>query len=409
MTESIDAFVNQIHCGDVRDLPLPDSSVHCVVTSPSYFGLRDYGTGEQIGLEDSVAEYIDQLVKAGREIRRVLRPDGNWWLNLGDTFSGGGGVGGKPDDWEDLHDDEVFPDDPPARDTVFPRKCKMLIPQRIAIALIDDGWVCRGDPVWVKTNYKPHPVRDRLVERKEYVYHLTPEPMYWWDLEAIRKPHKQTSLERSVASFRTSFKGSHDSPDEDGDRESVIGDPEDALHPNGKNPGDVFVGTTSNYKGEHSATFPEWLVEAPIKSSCPPTVCADCGAPYERIIEESDREVAGGTPSVPFEKAGYKDRTGNHEGRREGLTLPKREVVGWETGCECDTEETVAGVVLDPFAGAGTTCVVAKRLGRRFVGFDIDPDSVAEAQQRTGVDVTNPERLDNGDSLAAFSEGGADD
>lgn len=402
----IDEWTNQVHEGDARDLPLPSSSVHAVVTSPSYFAQRDYGPGEQIGLEASLDDYIAELVSVGRELRRVLRSDGNWWLNLGDTFAGSYGEQSKSGTVEG-RDRGVFPEKSNARTgaTDFRRKSKMLVPHRVAIALQEDGWIIRSDGPWVKTNYKPHPVKDRFVERKEFVFHLTPEPMYWWDLESIRLPHKQSSLDRSRAPFARSCQGSLDMPRDD-DPEAVVMDPADALHPNGKNPGDVFVGPVSSYSGEHSATFSEWLPERPIKSSAPPRVCAACGTPYERIVDETDREVAGGTPSVPFDETGYRHRTGNHQGRRDGFTLPARRVGGWEKNCGCDAAETMPGIVLDPFCGSGTTLLVAKRLGRRFVGFDIDPRSVTEARTRVGVTVDRAGRLRDGElSLSAFDDG----
>jgi len=145
-------------------------------------------------------------------------------------------------------------------------------------------------------------------------------------------------------------------------------------------------------------------------SSCPPVVCAECGTPHDRKTVEKNREVAGGSPAFELEDTGYKDRTGNHQGRREGFTLPEREVGEWEQQCNCDTAETASGIVLDPFAGAGTTCLVAKDLGRRFIGVELNPDYVAMAQKRVGVTISEPDRLldDDETNLIAFTDGGSD-
>jgi DNA modification methylase len=380
------------------------------MTSPPYWGLRDYDVDGQIGLEDSLAEYIEELVAVGDALRRVLRDDGSWWLNLGDSYNSAA-TGSQPDgEWARDSRDESQ-----ARhkrgDVPLKRKSKMLVPHRVAIALQDAGWVVRSDGPWVKPNPMPHPVKDRLREDKEFVFHLTPEPDYWFDLDAIREPHKDSSLERGPSSFRSSGSQMHGSPAEDGERESVTMDQEDALHPNGKNPGDVLEISVKPFPEAHFAVYPPELCETPIKSSCPEQVCAECGTPYERESEVVDREVGGGAPAVPGEETGYSDRSGNHQGdyHEEGFTQPTKRYIGpWHQQCDCPTDETEPGIVLDPFAGAGTTCLVAKRLGRRFIGVDLNPEYVAMAQKRVGVTVDEPERLlDEGEThLAAFADGG---
>lgn len=448
-------WVNQIHAGDTRTVldDFPDSSIHCAVTSPPYWGLRDYNHADQLGLEPTVTEYVEQLVAVGRKLRRVLRPDGSWWLNLGDTYAGGGGVTGKPDDWDDLHDDETFPDTPPARRTQYTRKTKLLVPHRVALALIDDGWVVRSDCIWKKENPMPTSVTDRLNETKEFVFHLTPQPDYWFDLDAIREPHAETSIERDEYGYASAGRQTMHCPREDREKDVTVAD-DQGLHPNGKNPGDVFEVAVAQCSDAHYAVFPRALIEPPIKATCPPQVCAECGTPYEReSVEEPltlDTETVPDRPqtrralelareanltdehlracrAVGFGDAGAdkycQTGTGNNTERVEELAAEAKEVLGgyfreftgarrtttgWTPQCECTTDETDPGIVLDPFAGAGTTCQVAKRLGRQFVGIELNPDYVALAQQRAGIDVDEPERLseDGQLGLAAFADGG---
>jgi hypothetical protein len=233
------------------------------------------------------------------------------------------------------------------------------------------------------------------------VFHLTPEPDYWFDVDAVREPHENQSIERSTRD---------DNRHEYSRRQSVANEetlnPEQFVHPNGKNPGDVFEVTVKPFPDAHFAVYPTELCERPIKSSCPPKVCAACGTPYDRETVEKNREVAGGSPAFDLDETGYKDRTGNHQGCREGFTLPEREVGEWDQQCDCETDDVRPGVVLDPFAGAGTTCLVAKDLGRRFIGIDLNPEYVAMAQKRVGVTVDQPELLLEDSNQATLPDGG---
>jgi len=179
----------------------------------------------------------------------------------------------------------------------------------------------------------------------------------------------------------------------------------DHMHPDGKNPGDVFEVTTKPFSDAHFAVYPPELCEKPLKTTCPPTVCAECGMPYERQVNTQPGEYE------------YSDRADAVGGRTQASGTmkapPKREHEGWAQACDCDTDETQSGVALDPFVGAGTTCLVAKRLARRFIGVDLNPDYVALAQRRVGVTVDEPHRLPETDeetvSLAAFTDGGTTD
>ncbi|RQG93756.1 DNA-methyltransferase [Natrarchaeobius oligotrophus] len=436
----IDRWENDIHRGDAAETltQLPESSVHCVVTSPPYFGLRDYGVDGQIGLEESLGEYIDALVDIGAEIRRVLREDGSWWLNLGDTFASSPGWGSQSDAVGG-HDADV---DHSRRG--FRRKSKMLVPHRVAIALENTGWVVRADAVWHKPSGMPSSAHDRLNETKEFLFHLTPNPDYWFNLDAIREPHATVSIERSTRA---------DNRHEHSQRQSVANEetlnPGQFVHPNGKNPGDLLEINPAQYPDTHFAVFPEELCETPIKSSCPDRVCADCGTPYVREVEEidpwdvedPDREQLRRAIEV-YESSdlteehleavrayGFADAAAGKQQDRSGLnsdgvqelaleakaalggyfrefTTTFKRTLGWVPDCDCETEVTQPGIVLDPFAGTGTACLVAKRFGLRFVGIELNPDYVAMAQRRVGINVDEPERLleDEETPLTAYTD-----
>lgn len=146
--------------GDARQTGLPDAFFHCVATSPPYFGLREYGDDErEIGDEETPEEYIECMREVGREVWRVLRDDGVFWLNLGDSFG--------------------------------PSKNLLMIPQRVALALQSDGWIVRAQILWVKANCMPESVRDRPTIAHEYVFLLAKSPRYFWDADAVRMPNAE--------------------------------------------------------------------------------------------------------------------------------------------------------------------------------------------------------------------------
>lgn len=452
----MNGWQNDIHEGDVVETlrEMPESSVHMAMCSPPYFGLRDYGVEGQIGLEDSLDQYIDTLVEVGDELRRVLRDDGSWWLNLGDSFAGS-----RRGQWDGEHErqkEAYTPDNGelPEQETCLRRKSKMLVPHRVAIALQDAGWIVRSDAVWNKPNPMPNPVKDRLHEHKEFVFHLTPEPDYWFDLDAIREPVQTSRPDRSNTGGRKTEETSH-YPDRE--TRSRTHNFDRAAHPNGKNPGDILEVPVKAFPEAHFAVYPPELCEAPIKSSCPEKVCSACGTPYQRETTETplwerdpenvdrpqarkalrrfrdsdlDVEHLDAIRAVGFGDGDHGDAAQGSMNRisprqqelaeeakevlegyfREFVAAPDRENAGWTQACDCETDETEAGVVLDPFAGAGTTCLVAKQLGRRFVGIELNPEYVAMAQKRVGVTVSEPDRLLGEDetSLAAFTDGGTE-
>jgi DNA modification methylase len=335
----------------------------------------------QLGLEPSLDQYVRNIVEVARELRRVLRDDGSWWLNLGDSYAGSGGAGG---DWQE-NSESVKPNPTPdekdpselnggarngaLKETNLKRKNKMLVPHRVAIALQEDGWVVRNDVTWLKPNPMPSSVKDRLNTCTEQVFHLTPEPDYWYDLDAIREPHKEKSLRRRERSDTERW-----GEKKTGQTEHT-GFADEDLHPAGKNPGDVFEVTTKPYPDAHFAVYPSELCEKPIKATCPPKICADCGAPYERDVERETSNTNNTRPPRNLPK-GQQDQK-----RRCGDTVDIQ-TKGWTPTCDCDTSETEPGIALDPFAGAGTTCMVAKRERRRFVGIDLNGEYVEMARNR---------------------------
>lgn len=205
---------------------MPDGSADCVVTSPPYFGLRDYGHEDQYGTEETPGEYIESMVDLYREVRRVLTDDGTFWLNIGDSY-------GR-------------------------RKNLLGIPWRVALALQDDGWILRNDIIWSKTNAMPESVTDRLANRHEHLFLFTKSPRYWFDLDPIREPHT-SSPSRAGANALRGQKAIRKSGPNSGQ-----------YSEGGRNPGDVWDIATRPFPGAHFATFPEELPRRCIASGCKP-------------------------------------------------------------------------------------------------------------------------------------------
>ena len=260
----------QLLQGDNRQVlrTLPDKSVHCIVTSPPYFGLRDYGVDGQIGLEETPAAYVAELVTVFRECWRVLRDDGTLWLNLGDSYANdtkwGGTTGGKHA--TGLHGTDYIGRN--RTNTGLPSKCLMGIPWRVAFALVDDGWILRSDIIWHKPNPMPESVTDRPTKAHEYIFLLTKSQRYYYDADAVRErtgneanPEEYKSTQRR----RDDLEGygmSHTST-----TPGLYG--KKLTHPMGRNRRSVWTVATQPYAGAHFATFPPALIEPCILAGCP--------------------------------------------------------------------------------------------------------------------------------------------
>jgi DNA modification methylase len=265
-----------LYHGHVLDvLPtLQAESINCVVTSPPYYGLRDYGVEGQIGLEASPAAYVETLRGVFAEVRRVLRPDGVLWLNLGDSYSGSWGNQGHQPDRDDLHVGARGRGALPKSMRTGSRKLgeagpKNLygLPWRVAFALQDDGWTLRNAIVWAKPNAMPESVRDRLSCRYEHVFLFSKSPRYWFDLDAIKVPttgQAPGNTPESIAAYAAGTGTTNGARRWGANATSTLLD----VHPT-RNPGDVWQIPTAPYPGAHFATFPLELARRCITAGCP--------------------------------------------------------------------------------------------------------------------------------------------
>ena len=375
--------------GDVRQVlrGLEPESVQCVVTSPPYWGLRDYGVDGQLGLEQTPEEFIDNMVKVFREVKRVLRKDGTVWMNLGDTYGkqvGKGfntheedGSGNRVTDMQEKHGDIKVK-------TGLPDKNLVGIPWRVALALQADGWILRSDIIWHKPNPMPESVKDRPTKSHEYIFLLTKSKKYYYDYEAIKEkgvlPAGVKGAKGSAERFGTALVNSRP--------------PEYKIYDGTRNKRTVWPIATKPYPEAHFATFPEEIPEICIKAGTSKAgCCADCGSPVKRVTERQvgdDMSWAGrGPKNEALRATGKGDTRGTtmNIGSKEDYykNQPRNVTVGWEPTCDCNAER-VPCVVLDPFIGSGTTCAVAMRLGRKSIGIDLNEEYLKLARKRLRLD-----------------------
>lgn len=253
-----------IHVGDCREVlkGLSSESVNCIVTSPPYFGLRDYGVADQIGLEASPDAFVAELVAVFREARRVLRDDGTLWLNLGDTYAAGGLGGGSPDS-KQIEKPRKAPAGLKPKDLIG-------IPWHVAFALQADGWYLRQDIIWSKPNPMPESVLDRCTKAHEYVFLLSKSPRYFYDGDAIRQPLAEATEGRykstTPMTISGQFKGSPtDKRHKDDAGKKIDG----ASLPTTANKRSVWTIPTQPYSEAHFATMAPELAETCIKAGCP--------------------------------------------------------------------------------------------------------------------------------------------
>lgn len=292
--------LNKIYQGDTLEVlkTFPDESVDMVITSPPYYCLRDYGIAGQIGLEKTYQEYLGKLIAIFDEAKRILKPMGSCWVNIGDTYSGNknGNTNGKVSDY--LKEESIGIH----KRAELTEKCLLQIPNRFAIMMTDHGWILRNEIIWHKPNAMPDGVLDRFTVDFEKLFFFTKNKNYCFEQQKV--PMKTMDVNPPRGS--TAVLGQKNSG-----RRNAVTD-ENKTSDFMKNMRCVWTIPTKPFKGSHFAVFPEALVEMPIKACCPEN-----------------------------------------------------------------------GIVLDVFMGSGTTGVVAKKLGRNFVGIDLNEKYVLMAEQRT--------------------------
>jgi DNA modification methylase len=379
---------------------LPAESVQAVVTSPPYWGLRDYGVpptiwgGEAgcrhrwrdglggrvcgrcgawegcLGLEATPDLYVSHLVSAMREARRCLRPDGTLWLVLGDSFA--------------ANRSRQVPDTS-GRDrsaglaTRVPAGLKpkdlVGIPWRVAFALQADGWWLRSDNIWQKPNVMPESVGDRPTRAHEYVFLLSRSARYFYDSFAVREPDRGRRSGNGYARpARLSYGGAA----------APRGQAGEWIGGGGRNRRSVWTIASQCFRGAHFATFPEALAEVCILAGTSPVCCRRCGAPWSRIVEstrllDGDREISGSWTDE--RRRGTSGRSMLPTGYGSRRVEVRRETVGWKGSCAHDDPGDRC-LVLDPFAGAGTTGLVAARHGRDFLGIELSGEYAGMARRR---------------------------
>ncbi len=296
---------------------LPDACVQCVVTSPPYWGLRDYGVEGQIGLEPTPEAYVEKMVEVFREVRRVLRDDGTLWLNLGDSYASGGMSnpsskstlgGGKDLGAADYSITRKVPNGLKPKDLVG-------IPWRVALALQADGWYLRSDIIWAKPNPMPESVTDRPTKAHEYIFLLSKSSKYYYDADSIREPLSEQRAKQAGKLVDPGNDAKKRKKQIEHDKKRGSGGHFDGhkwrMNPLGRNKRSVCTVPTQPFPEAHFATFPPDLIK--------PMILA--GAPRE-------------------------------------------------------------GVVLDPFAGSGTTLITALELGRKSIGIELNSKYCEMARER---------------------------
>lgn len=413
----------EIRAGDARALlaAMPSGSVHAIVTSPPYFGLRRYlpddhpDKGLEMGSEPTLGEFIGALVEVMREARRVLRDNGVAFVNMGDGYSGSmKGSFKSTDAWDNFlaksyetgntlgqRAPTIYSRASLSPDGMRPKNL-MMVPARLAMALQDDGWVLRSQMPWIKRKAMPESVTDRPSSAIEYVFQFAKSSAYYWDAEAVKiagalpagtKGGKasaaragETGVNSRPAEYAT-YSGTRNFRNSDLFFSSLEA-PHGLLTDADGNPLALDVNTAA-FAEAHFATFPPNLVEPLIKAATSERgCCAACGAPWVRLVEKSRtfESGSGRAGNLPEGKNGASMQGGGETRDIRRGPVVHSTTAGWGPTCACTQVAPVPCRVLDPFGGAGTTGLVAQRLGRDAILLELNPEYAAMAERRLAGD-----------------------
>lgn len=362
----LDAYLNKIICGNALTVlrEMPDNLVNCVITSPPYWRLRDYGVEGQLGLEPTMEEYLEKMLAIFREIRRVLRPDGTLWLNLGDkSIHSWCGTQGKHGE---RCNRRIVPT--PTGSKIpkgLKRKDLAGIPWRVAFMLQDDGWYLRQDIIWHKRNAMPESVKDRPTRAHEYIFLLSKSRKYYYDYKAIMEPASPDTHARYARGRSDNHKWADGGP---GDQ-TIAKSFEHMLKP-GVNPKAAMAVPPSGWNTgegahdsiEHNQGDPQGRYDR--SRGVRPKQNPSFAHAVRDLVEMRNKRTVWDIPTSPYSGPHY------------ATFSPKLTEPCILAGCP------EGGIVLDPFMGSGTTAVVSKFLKRNFIGIELNPRDVEMAEDR---------------------------
>lgn len=377
---------------------LPDRSIHCCVTSPPYWGLRDYGTSDQLGLEETPGEYVANIVKLFRQVRRVLKDDGTLWLNLGDSYATSPAGNTKPR-WEQENKGLFNINKGPAQQNYFNEKNQKKdwkkygikpkdligIPWRVAFALQADGWYLRQDIIWHKPNPMPESVTDRCTKSHEYIFLLTKSAKYYYDVDAIREP---STIEQKIKSAKPSLKNNGIKKPyaivEAAHRKEIIEyrnlPPHEEIRQYLAKWRSITIEQVEDHFGNQAGHH--WFEKNGSYPSDRDWVELKKLFEFDNTYDKQMTEI--------FYKSGLKQNHPDGRNKRSVWTVttkPYKEA-HFATYPEKLIEPCIkagcpkGGTVLDPFMGAGTTGLVARKLSRHYVGYELNAEYIKIAEKR---------------------------